>query len=523
MSDLTTGEARHINPWIIAFSVMSCTFMEVLDTTVVNVSLPHIAGSMSATIDESTWVLTSYLVANAIILPLTGWLATFFGRKRLLMLSVIGFTAASFACGLAPNLKMLIFFRIVQGLSGGTMQPMSQAILLESFPPRDRGKAMAFWGLGIVVAPIFGPVVGGYLTDTYSWRWVFYVNLPVGVVALIMTRLFIFDPAYLRRESRRVDYWGIGMLAVAIGALQIMLDKGEEEDWFSSEFILILAIIAAAAFIAFIIRELVTDDPVVHLRVFLIRTYSAGVLLMTCVGFVLYGSMVLLPIMLQTLLGYPAVQAGIALAPRGIGSFLAMPLVGAILAKVGPRRVLACGLLGGAMTMFWFSSLNMDVGYWNIFWPQFVQGVALGCLFVPLTTITMDPIPKHEMGNATSIYSLMRNTGSSIGIATVTNILARRQQLYTNVLGGHVSPYSDQASSWLNQVRSGFLAAGTDPTTATQRSYAAVFGLVQRHARMLAFVEAFRILAVVFLCLVPFILIMKEPRHQRRDSSPGAH
>src|ERR1700704_2543465 len=275
------AEHRQVNPWIVAIAVMFATFMEVLDTTVVNVSLPHIAGSLSATIEESTWALTSYLVANAIILPLTGWLATYFGRKRLLMASVTGFTIASFLCGLAPNLGTLVFFRIVQGATGGAMQPLSQAVLLEAFPPHERGKAMGFWGLGIVVAPILGPVLGGWLTDSYSWRWVFYINIPVGIASLIMTRLFIFDPPYIRQEKRRIDYWGIGMLAVGIGALQIVLDKGQEEDWFSSNVITTLAVISGVTLTALIFHLLRTDDPVVDLRVFKARTYAVGVFLMT--------------------------------------------------------------------------------------------------------------------------------------------------------------------------------------------------------------------------------------------------
>src|SRR6478672_9911573 len=273
-------EHKHINPWIIAVSVMFATFMEVLDTTVVNVSLPHIAGSLSASIDEATWALTSYLVANAIILPMTGWLASTFGRKRLLMLSVVGFTAASFLCGLAPTLGLLVFFRILQGATGGCLQPLSQAVLLEAFAPQDRGKAMGFWALGIVVAPILGPVLGGWLTDSYSWRWVFYINIPVGIASIVMTQMFIFDPPYLRAESRSVDYWGIGMLAVGIGALQILLDKGQEEDWFASHFMVILAVISAVSLTALIWHELTTDNPVVDLRVFKARSYAVGVFLM---------------------------------------------------------------------------------------------------------------------------------------------------------------------------------------------------------------------------------------------------
>jgi len=295
---------------------MFATFMEVLDTTVVNVSLPHIAGSLSVTIDEATWVLTSYLVANAIILPMTGWLASMFGRKRLLMLSVVGFTLSSFLCGLAPTLGLLIVFRIFQGATGGALQPLSQAVLLEAFPPQDRGKAMGFWGLGIVVAPILGPVLGGWLTDSYSWRWVFYINIPVGIASIVMTKLFIFDPPYLRAESRTIDYWGIGMLAVGIGALQIVLDKGQEADWFGSSMITTLAVVSVVTLSVLIVHELATENPVVDLRIFKARSYAVGVFLMTVVGFVLYGSLVLLPIMLQTLLGYPSLQAGIAMSPR---------------------------------------------------------------------------------------------------------------------------------------------------------------------------------------------------------------
>jgi len=280
-------EHRHVNPWIVAIAVMFGTFMEVLDTTVVNVSLPHIAATMSATIDEATWVLTSYLVANAIILPMTGWLAATFGRKRLLMMSVTGFTVSSFLCGIAPNLGSLIAFRILQGATGGALQPLSQAVLLESFEPHERGKAMGFWGLGIVVAPILGPVVGGWLTDSYSWRWVFYINLPVGVASIVMTKLFIFDPPYLRRETERIDYWGIGMLVVGIGALQYVLDKGQEADWFADRSILTLSIISAVTLIILIIHEWTTEHPIIDLRVFKERSYATGVFLMTMLGFVL--------------------------------------------------------------------------------------------------------------------------------------------------------------------------------------------------------------------------------------------
>jgi len=522
MTDQGKQAHPHVNPWIVAISVMFSTFMEVLDTTVVNVSLPHISGSLSATIDESTWALTSYLVANAVVLPLTGWLANQFGRKRLLMLSVSGFTAASFLCGLAPTLKLLILFRVIQGLTGGALQPLSQAVLLEAFAPRDRGKAMGFWGLGIVVAPILGPVLGGWLTDSYSWRWVFYINLPIGIISLIMTRLFIFDPPYIGRRSTRVDYWGIGLLTLGIATLQILLDKGQEEDWFESHAMVFLAVVAGISLAAFIVRELVADEPVLHLKVFRDRTYSTGVFLMTTLGFVLFGSLVMLPILLQTLLGYPSLQAGIALAPRGIGSFIAMPVIGIILARFGPRKLLPLGLAGASFTLFWFGQLNLNAGYWDFFWPQFIQGISLGLLFVPLTTITMDGIPREEMGNATSIFNLMRNIGGSTGIATVTTMLERNQQSLINRLGESVHPYNPGARALLYQLRAGFIARGSDVTTATKRAYAAAFGLVEQHAAMLSFVQIFRFLGFVFLVLIPLILIMRNPSHQRGEG-PAAH
>jgi MFS transporter, DHA2 family, multidrug resistance protein len=503
---------RHVNPWLVAVAVMFATFMEVLDTTVVNVSLPHIAGNLSATIDESTWVLTSYLVANAIILPMTGWLARTFGRKRLLMTSVTGFTISSLLCGLAPNLPLLVTFRLLQGATGGAMQPLSQAVLLEAFPPEERGKAMGFWGLGIVVAPILGPVLGGWLTDTYSWRWVFYINLPVGIVSLIMTRLYVFDPPYLRQETLKVDYWGIGLLALWIGSLQIALDLGQQRDWFSSPFITTLIVIAAAGSVAFIVRQLVAGEPIVDLRVFKDRTYSAGVFLMTTLGFVLYGSLVLLPIMLQTLLGYPSLQAGIAMAPRGMGSLIGMPLIGLLIGKMDARKLVAFGLVIGAGTLIWLGQLNLNAGYWDVFWPQFFQGLGLSAVFVPLTTISMDAIPRERMGNATSLFNLMRNLGGSVGIAVTATLLGRQQQVYVNVLGANVDPYSPATRTAFEAARRGFLASGADITTATQRAYAALFGTVQQQASMVSFVLLFRLLGGIFLLLLPLILLMKRPR-----------
>src|SRR5438552_767735 len=363
-----------INPWLIAIAVMSSTFMEVLDTTVVNVSLPHIAGSLSASTDEATWTLTSYLVANAIILPMTGWLAGRFGRKRLLTLSVTGFTVSSFLCGLAPSLPLLIIFRIIQGACGGGLQPLSQAILLEAFPPEKRGQAMAFWALGIVVAPMLGPVAGGWLTDNYSWRWVFYINVPIGILALILTQAYVSDPPYLRRERTGIDYWGIGLLVLGIGSLQIMLDKGQEEDWFNSYFITTLAVLAGIGLAGLIIRELTAEHPVVDLTIFKYRSFAIGTFLMTVVGFVLYGSTVLLPLLMQELLGYTATHAGVTNLPRGLASFMIMPFVGILTGKIDNRKLLGAGLLGSATAMFLLSRLSLNVGFLNFWWPLILQG-----------------------------------------------------------------------------------------------------------------------------------------------------
>ncbi len=510
---ITSAPARYINPWIIAVAVMLGTFMEVLDTTIVNVSLPHIAGNLSSTVDESTWVLTSYLVANAIILPLTGWLSNHFGRKRVLMTSIFGFTAASVACGIAPNLPALLFFRVVQGAAGGGLQPLSQAIMLEAFPPEKRGKAMAMWGLGIVVAPMLGPVLGGWLTDSYSWRWLFYINLPVGIAAMAMCYLFVFDPPYIQRGKGGVDYWGIGLLAVGMGALQVMLDKGQEEDWFSSRFIQYLTVAAVVGLGFFIVRELLQKHPLVNLRVFRVRTYSTGVFLMTVLGFVLYGSMVLLPIFLQTLLGYSALDAGVAMLPRGLGSFIAMPFVGILMSKVEPRKLLTVGLSVAAFSFWDLARINLNAGYWDIFWPQFIQGLSMGFIFVPLTTATHDPIPKQEMGNATSIFNVMRNIGGSVGIATVTTLYARRTQSNINVLGANVNPFDQSTASMIEGVKQMFMSKGMDAVTATKQAYASVFGMVQQQAAMVSFVSAFRFLAILFVCCVPLIYLMKRPKH----------
>ena len=507
------NEVPQVNRWVVSFSVAIATFMVVLDSTIVNVALPHIAGSMSSTIEEGTWTLTSYLFANAIILPMTGWLARQFGRRRLFILSVAGFTFFSFLCGLAPNLLCLIVFRIIQGLTGGAMQPLSQAIMLEAFPPEERGKAMAAWGVCVVAAPILGPLAGGWLTDSYSWRWVLYINIPVGIVSLFLINMFVFDPPYLKQQKTHgVNYWGIGMLAVGMGAMQIVLDKGQQQDWFSSKYIVVLTCITVVMLFSFVAREFFVKNPIIDMRVFRDRSFAAGVAMITAVGFVLYGSMVVLPVILQTLFGYPALEAGIVMAPRGLGSLLLSPIVGILISRIDARWMTACGIVLCAITMFWFGLLNLNLGYRDLFWPQIFQGVSFSLLFVPLTTLAMRNISREEMGNATSIFNLMRNIGGSIGIATATTMLERNRQTHINILGTHVTPYDQNTQQMLSGLQSMLTSAGIDPVTAGERANAMLFGFVQRQATMLSFIDLMRLFGVLFIILLPLLWLTRSSK-----------
>ena len=488
---------------------MLATFMEVFDTTVVNVSIPHIAGNLAATVEEGTWVVTSYLVSNAIILPMSGWLANYIGRKKLLLSCVAGFTITSLCCGFATSLDALIFFRVLQGLTGGGLQPLAQAILLETFPKHKHGQAMAAFGIGILFAPILGPTLGGWLTDNYSWRWIFYLNLPVGIFSLFMMNRFVFDPPYIRRGQGRIDLWGIGFLALGFGTLQIVLDTGQRKDWFASDYIRFFTTLCVIGLIGMVIHELRTEHPIVDLRALRDRSFSMGVLLMSLLGFTLYASLVLLPIYLQLLLGYPAFNAGLALSPRGIGSLAVMPLAGYLTSKTDPRRLIFFGLIIGALTMFALSGLNLNAGYWDIFWPQVFQGVALAFLFVPLTAASMAFITKEKMGNATSIFNLMRNIGGSFGIAIMTTFLQRREQFHQSRLIENVQSGSPQTLNTLHGMTGWFHSRGSDGYTASRKALGALYGMLQKHASMLSFVEAFWIMGMIFLLMMPLVLLMR--------------
>ncbi len=494
---------------------MLATFMEVLDTTVVNVSIPHIAGNLASTNEEGTWVVTSYLVSNAIVLPISGWLANHMGRKRLLLTCVAGFTITSLCCGMATSLWQLILFRVLQGLTGGGLQPLAQAILLETFPKERHGHAMAAFGIGILLAPILGPTLGGWITDNYSWRWIFYLNLPVGILSLFLMNRFVFDPHYVKRSDGKVDLWGIGFLAVGIGSLQVLLDTGQRKDWFSSDYIRFFAATCVFGLVALIVRELMAEHPVVDLRVLKNRSFSSGVFLISLLGFVLYASLVLLPLYLQTLMGYPAYNSGLALSPRGIGALLFTPLAGHLTTKIDPRRLLVVGMVLGSVTMFQLSGLNLYAGFWDIFFVQIVQGVALSFLFIPLMALAMAKIQPEKMGNATSIFNLMRNIGGSVGIAIMTTFLSRRTQMHQNHLVANVTAGNLQALRMLRGMQANFYGHGADAVTASKKSIAAMYGLVQQHAAMLAFVEAFWVMGVVFLLMIPFLPLLQYVKHKR--------
>jgi MFS transporter, DHA2 family, multidrug resistance protein len=508
----TGRENTKVYRWLVAIAVMASAMMELVDTSAVNVSIPYIAGNLSASIDEATWVLTSYLVSNAVILPLTGWLASRVGRKRLLMSAVTGFTVASMLCGLAPNLPILIACRILQGAFGGTLQPTTRAILLETFPREERGHAMAMWGVGIVVAPIIAPALGGWLTTDYSWRWVFFINLPVSIVGLILVQMYVFDPPYLRRTTKGIDYWGVGMLVLGIGCLQVVLDKGQEADWFSSHLIVTLAILSGAGIIAFIIWESVAADPMVHLNLLKYRTFGASVCLSVVLFSVLYGSILLIPLFMQEILNFPAVTAGIWNCPRGIATMVLMPVAGYLIGKRWDMRALLfTGILISAGGILTFSFLNLHASAWNFLWPQLIMGAGLAFVFVPFATLAVDPIPREEMGYATSITGLTRNLGAGFGISIAATILARRNQLHQSRLAAHLTPDNPRLHNLLSTMQQYFHTRGWNLSTAGHIALRDLYFMVQRQAAVLSYLDEFRLMAVVFVLVAPLVWVMHKP------------
>ncbi len=510
------------NPWLIAASVMLATFMEVLDTSVANVALPHISGNLSATTEESTWVLTSYLVSNAIILPATNWLGRYFGRKRFLITCIVIFTLSSALCGAATSLGMLIFARVLQGAGGGALQPIAQSVLLESFPPEKRGSAMAVFGMGIVVAPIIGPTLGGWITDNYSWRWIFYINVPVGILAVLMANTFIEDPPYIKNQKPgRIDYIGFGLMALGLAALQLVLDKGQEEDWFSSAFITWVLILAVVAIIAFVIWELRSSEPIVNLRILADRNFAVGTMLMTVLGVVLYGTIALLPLFLQTLMGYPAVQSGMAVSPRGIGSIISMIIIGRLVGKIDSRYLITFGFIVLAYSVYMFSDINLEISMSSIVWPSIISGLAMGFVFVPLTTSAMGTLSNEQMGNASGVFNLMRNTGGSIGIAAMTTLLARNAQVHQAAIVPHLTPYDPAFQQRMQQIQDA-LAHQMSSGSATQQAYNTIYGTAVKQAMVMSYIDNFRILAFMCVLCIPVVFLFKRVK-ARKGAGAAMH
>jgi len=517
------AETPGVNKWVVALSVMLPTIIEVMDTSVVNVSLPHIQGSMNAGVDEVTWVLTSYLVSNAIIIPITGWLASVFGRRRYLIFSLFLFTASSILCGAAPSLKLLIVARVMQGLGGGGLQPLSQAILLETFPRREHGMAMAVFGMGVVMAPIVGPVLGGWITDTWSWRWVFYINLPVGVLAVFMATLFIRDPAYIKRKVFRIDKWGLFLLTLGLGSLQIVLDKGEREDWLHSDFILILLITAVLALTLFIIVELRTEHPVVDLRIFRDRSFSAGTVMMFLAFFCLFGSFVLLPLYTQQLMGYTALWAGLVLGPGGLSSFFVMPLAGILMRKgVKPWLLLIAGLGITSYALLMMSDFNLQGNFYSIAFPRLIQGFGLGMFFVPLSTAAYFNVPVEQMGNASGVFNLVRNLGGSFGVAFSTTLLSQRAQVHQTFLSERITPYNPAFREAYRRAHD-LLQMNHSAAAPSTGGLAFLYQEILRQASILSFNDTFYVLSIATAILIPFAFLLRKGRSGAASSGTALH
>ena len=504
-----------VNPWFIAIAVMLATFMEVLDTSIANVALNHIAGNLSASTDEATWVLTSYLVSNAVVLPATGWLGRFFGRKRFLLVCIGIFTIASALCGLATSLGLLIFARIVQGAGGGALQPIAQAVLLESFPREKRGAAMSFYAMGVVVAPILGPTVGGWLTDSYSWRWAFYINVPIGILAVVLCFLLLKDPPYLKDERPgRIDFIGFALLTIWIGCLQIMLDKGQDADWLSSNLIRWLAFGAAIGFVAFVIWELHVDQPIVTLRILRDRNLAIGTLLLFLLGAILYGTTSILPLFLQNLLSYTALQAGLVMSPRGFGAILGSIIAGRILAnpKIDGRAWIVGGFAVLALSMYIFGGLTTQIAPSNVAWPIIISGFATTTIFVPIATFSMATVSPANTSEGTGLTNLLRNLGGSVGISAITTLVSRNAQTHQALMVGRLSQFNPVFNAQLTKIQ-GALSPQVGSSAAHDQSYELMYRTLQQQASLWSYLDMFRMLVLVCLFCVPLVFLFKKPKN----------
>jgi DHA2 family multidrug resistance protein len=508
--------SRQANKWVVAGTVLIGTIMAVLDSSVVNVALPNMSGTLGATIEEITWVVTGYILAQVILMPITALLSAHFGRKRFYLASVILFTAASMACGAARTMPVMIFFRAIQGAGGGVMITVSQAILRESFPPEEQGTAMGLFGLGTVLAPAIGPTLGGWLTDQYSWPWVFYVNVPIGIASVLLVTRFVEDPPYLVREKGHVDWIGLAVMTIGLGSFQLMLEKGQDKDWFQSSFIVWLAIIAAVGLVLFLWRELRTARPAVDLSLFRNVPFTSATALGGVLGMGLYGALFLLPLFLQELLGYPAMKSGLALMPRSLAMAVVMPIGGLLYNRLGPRVLVGTGLAISAFSFWDLAHLTTDTGIWDILLPQVWQGVGFGMLFVALSTAALSTIPKARMTAASGLYNVVRQVSGSVGIALAASQLARGVSRYHDALAEHVTMYSLATQQWLKAVTAGMMQAGSDAYTATQRALRLLDFDVTRQATALAYNHVLMLVAALFAVSFPLVLLIRGHRDAAR-------
>lgn len=510
-----------VNPWLVTTAVMLPTFMEVLDTAIASVALPYIAGSLSATTSEATWVLTSYLVANAVILPASNWFARRFGRKNFLLTCVIIFTVASFFCGAAPSLAVILLARIMQGAGGGALQPLSQSILLESFPVEKRSAAMAAYALGIVVAPVLGPTLGGWLTDTFSWRYAFYINIPVGILAVIMITRFVHDPPYIKNAKvSPFDNLGFGLLIVWTGCLQVVLDKGQEDDWFGAIWVRWAVAACIAGVVLWVWRSWTNPKGLVDLHVLKDRNFLIGCILIALLGMCIYITIAILPLYYQEVLGYTAFAAGLVVGPRGIGSFIGSPAVGYLGSRVDPRKLLTAGFIGFGVCSYIFGSVNLQIGPYTLLVPIVLTGFTLSFVFVPLATITTATIPREEMGNATGLFNMLRNIGGSIGIAMATTALIRRGDYYQSQMAAHLSSTDPALQQRVSRMVL-YLGHQVGPHNSRGGALGLMYGAMLQQAALRSYVDVFRWTALLAFLCAGLVWLFKKPAHM--ETPVGVH
>jgi MFS transporter, DHA2 family, multidrug resistance protein len=506
-----------VNPWLIAVVVALAAFMEVLDTSIANVALPYMAGSLGASTDESTWVLTSYLVSNAIVLPISGWIASTIGRKRFFMMCLAIFTLSSLLCGIAPSLGAIILFRVLQGAGGGGLQPMAQAILADTFPPEKRGIAFALYGVTAVVAPTIGPTLGGWITDNYTWRWIFFINLPIGVMTLLLVFRLIEDPPWAKRISAagvKIDYIGVALLTLGVGALQVMLDKGQEDDWFGSHFILILATLAGVGLVSLVIWEWFHKDPIIDVHLFKNSNFLGANFMMFVLGIMLFSSLVMMPLFLQTLMGYTAESAGLVLSGGGLVLLFLMPIAGTLASKVQARYIIAFGWLALSLAMYYSTQhLDLDISFGAASVLRVVQVFGLGFLFVPINLASYVGVPVEKSNSVAGLVNFMRNIGSSIGTSMVTTLIARRAQFHQVYLAAHATAGQPTYLQAVKGLAARLAVSGLDASLATRQAYARLYGALIGQATTMAYIDTFWVLCVGagIMFLLSFVLKKNQP------------